>query len=301
MTHYQTLPMDSFDLARYAVQVPCFVCGGGNAFDAERCRHCWAPLALTYQSGGKKSTAPRMLAVIGPPRCGKTTYLSMLTDILSRQQNALPVLARGAFTLALQQQSVDLLARRRFPKQTPPEPEHWNWMHYQVTGSRRRRACEFIMPDMSGAAFATELERKTSVTVQAFLKKCTGALVMVDAEQLERGDQTPDFFGMKVISHLHELATRRKTSWKYRPVAVVFTKADCCPHCLEDPRSYAEIHTPGLFRHCQQRLRKHAFFAASIAGGSVDIAVDGDVVPVALRIEPRGISQPLEWLLSNLH
>lgn len=297
MTKYQAIALDSYDLAHYAVEVPCLVCDGGNNYDAERCRHCCAPLALTYQADGKQKTAPKMLAMIGPAGCGKTVYLGMLTDILSRQQASLRVLARGAFSVALQQQSLSLLARRRFPNSTGREPEHWNWMHYQVAETGRRRKPQFVLPDMSGEAIADEIEHGSSVVIRAFLKKCVGAILILDAEQLESGDQTPDFFGMKVISYLHELGNCRKTSWAHRPVAVVFTKADRSQSCFDDPQAYAEVHTRGLWRQCQERLKQHAFFATSVVGARAGVAYYGESVPLALRIEPRRITPPLEWLL----
>ena len=43
MSPKAVLPMDSYRLAQYTVTAPCYVCGGGNNFDAELCRHCFAP------------------------------------------------------------------------------------------------------------------------------------------------------------------------------------------------------------------------------------------------------------------
>ena len=42
--------MDSYRLAAYTVPCPCYICGGGNNFDAELCRHCHAPMALAHQA-----------------------------------------------------------------------------------------------------------------------------------------------------------------------------------------------------------------------------------------------------------
>ena len=51
------LPMESYRLAQYAVQVPCYICEQGNAFDAELCRHCQAPMDLARQVHLQKSHA----------------------------------------------------------------------------------------------------------------------------------------------------------------------------------------------------------------------------------------------------
>ena len=42
MTRLTTQPLATYDLAPYAVSVSCFICDGGNKFDAEQCRFCQA-------------------------------------------------------------------------------------------------------------------------------------------------------------------------------------------------------------------------------------------------------------------
>lgn len=300
MTQLSTIAMESCDLAAHAVAVRCSVCEGHNSFDVERCRHCQAPLALTYQVEGSRKTAPTMMVVLGPSGCGKTVYLGMLADMLSRQAGPCQMLARGAFSVEVQQQTIGELAHRRFPPRTDPDPKSWNWMHCQVAGSRWRRPSEFILPDMSGAAVEEEIERQASPIIRAFLKKCAAAIILVDSERLEGGDEAPDFFAMKVISHLHELGASRKTSWIKRPVAIVFTKADASSSCFDDPTAFAEVHAPGLWRQCQQRLKRHRFFAASVVAASCQIDLAGEPMPIAMRIEPHGIIQPMEWVIKSL-
>ena len=90
-------------------QLACYVCQGASGLDAEFCRHCRAPLALAFEAEIRQA-ALHMLAVIGPSTCGKTVYLGMLTDLLSRQRGKLQVLARGAFSVSLQQQILSALA-----------------------------------------------------------------------------------------------------------------------------------------------------------------------------------------------
>ena len=55
------LEMDSYRLAAYTVPSPCYICGGGNNFDAELCRHCFAPMALAHQAVNQK-VGPKMIA-----------------------------------------------------------------------------------------------------------------------------------------------------------------------------------------------------------------------------------------------
>ena len=148
MNRTGSLELDSYRLAAYTVPCPCYVCGGGNNFDSELCRHCYAPMALAHQAASQR-ICPRMVAAIGPSGAGKTVYLGMLTDMLSRQTEPMQLLARGAFSIALQQTTMAALSRCEFPNKTPNEPDRWNWVHCQVLRKHKRPA-ELIMPDLAG-------------------------------------------------------------------------------------------------------------------------------------------------------
>src|SRR5687768_12379804 len=175
--------MDSYRLAKYAVQVPCYICEQGNTFDAELCRHCFAPMALAHQANTQK-LFPTMLATIGSSGVGKTVYLGILMDMLSRQKDRLHMLARGAFSINLQQFTTTALARGEFPDKTPNEPDRWNWVHCQVQSARRKRPIELIMPDMAGEAILEEVNHPHSYQViRSLLVKSGGLLVLVDASQ----------------------------------------------------------------------------------------------------------------------
>ncbi len=116
-----SVQLDSYRLAQYAVQVPCYICEGGNSFDAEFCRHCSAPMALAHQANSQK-IAPRMIAAIGASGVGKTVYLGMLMDMLSRQSERLQMLARGAFSITLQQMTASALRGTSFRTRPPTNP-----------------------------------------------------------------------------------------------------------------------------------------------------------------------------------
>ena len=64
MTKGVSVHLDSYRLAQYAVQVPCYICDEGNTFDSELCRHCFAPMSLAHQAYSQKVT-PLMMGVIG--------------------------------------------------------------------------------------------------------------------------------------------------------------------------------------------------------------------------------------------
>lgn len=299
MRGFGTVELDSHRLAAYTVPYPCYICGGGNNFDAELCRHCHAPMALAQQAT-QQNVQPRMLAALGPSGAGKTVYLGMLTDMLSRQEEPLQVLARGAFSIQLQQQTLAALARCEFPQKTPTEPDRWHWVHCQVLRPRHR-PIELIMPDLAGEALLEEVDHpRTFPVIRAFLSQCAGAMVLIDAPRAQAGENDEDFQTMKLLSYLCELESDPQRGWPARPLALVFTKADQCEQCFDNPSAFARRHTPGLWQQCQQRLRRHRFFAVGVAGACGFRHETHGRVQVPLRIEPRGIVEPFLWLVDQL-
>jgi hypothetical protein len=296
------LPLESYRLAQYSVPIPCYICGTDNTFDAEYCIFCSAPMALAHQASSQ-GIHPQMIAVVGASGAGKTVYLGMLMDILSRRPRDIQLLARGAFSINLQQTTVASLAKCEFPQKTPNEPDRWNWVHCQVRRDRQKRPTELIMPDMAGEAVMEEVNHPhTYRVVRSFLQKSTGAMVLIDAVRLKEDTREQDYFTMKLLSYLSELSEDHERAWTRRPVTLILTKADQVEECLEDPDEYARAHASGLWRHCRERFGCHRFFGASVAGacGCRDSIADGRV-QVPLRVEPRGLVEPFAWLLENLH
>ena len=309
MSRGVTVPLDSYRLAQYAVGVPCYICGDDNTHDAELCRHCYAPMALAHQARAQH-VLPRMVATIGNSGAGKTVYLGMLLDMLSRQPERLQVLARGAFSITLQQITIAALARCQFPQKTPSEADRWNWVHCQVRASKQKQPAELIMPDVAGEAIAEEIDHPFSHrAIRSLLTKCSGAMLLVDARRLQDGSIDQDFFTMKLLCYLNELdevdprAKRGKgpAPWRERPVAVIFTKADECERCFDDPTEYAQQHVPGLWQFCRERFHDVRYFASGVAGACAirNVPYEGRR-RVPLRIEPRGIVEPFEWLVGRL-
>jgi hypothetical protein len=125
-------------------------------------------------------------------------------------------------------------------------------------------------------------------------------MLLIDSPRAESGNSDEDFHIMKLVSYLCELSTDKNTGWRNRPIALVFTKADQCEHCFDDPVAFARRHTPGLVQQCNERLKRHQFFAVGVAGAVGVYNEPGGRVHVPLRIEPRGIVDPFRWLLTEL-
>jgi hypothetical protein len=295
------LPMESYRLAQYAVQVPCYICDQGNTFDAELCRHCQAPLALAHQARSQK-IKPQMVATIGTSGVGKTVYLGMLLDMLSHMPEQMQIIARGAFSITLQQNAIQALSRCEFPAKTPNEPDRWNWVHCQVQRPKEKKSVELVMPDIAGEAMLEEVEHPCSyLAIRSFLLKSAGALILIDTTGLEMGNRDQDYFAMKLLTYLSELDDNDKTSWSNRPVALVFSKSDQCEDCFVDPASYAQKHASGLWQYCRERFRNHRFFAAGVAGATaIRMVPSAGRVRAPLRLEPRGVIEPFSWIVDQV-
>ncbi len=305
MTRWGRQRIESYEFLNDVRATVCYVCEEANCFGKDSCRHCGAPLALTFQSAGKKKK-PQMIGIVGAPGTGKTAYLGMLADILSRQQGPVQILACGAFSVGLQQATLDALARGQFPARTAPEPRDWNWLHCEMgrreAGKRKaRQQPDLILPDISGTALLSELEDPGSVRIiRAFLSKCAAAMLLVDADRLQSGDADPDLMTARILDYLAELAPDRRRGWRKRPVAIVFTKADRCQSCFDNPKEFGRSTTPELWKLCKKRLANHCFFANALVGSTLEYRHKGQLVQLPLRVEPRGTVQPFEWLVEKL-
>jgi hypothetical protein len=301
MTKATIVPMQSSRLAQYVVPIPCYVCAAENTYDAEHCTHCGAPMALAHQANSQ-GIRPQMMACIGASGVGKTVYLGMLLDMLSRQPEVVQLLARGAFSINLQQTTISALSRCEFPPKTPNEPDRWNWVHAQLRRPSAERVVELIMPDMAGEALLEEVDHAhTYRGIRAFLNKCAGALLLVDATQFRDAGGPHQFSATKLLSYLNELNDGLSPGWNKRPLAIVFTKADQVEECFDDAEGYAKAHAAGMWQQCCEQFQTRRFFAASVAGACAwrESIVDGRV-QVPLRVEPRGIVEPFLWLFEQL-
>jgi hypothetical protein len=255
-------------------------------------------MALAHQVHYQK-LAPQMIATIGSSGAGKTVYLGMLLDMLSHMPDEMQIVARGAFSVSLQQNVVQALARCEFPAKTPNEPDRWNWVHCQVRNPKVKDPFELIMPDVAGEALLEEIEHPHSyLAIRSFLSKCSGAMILVDTTSLAAEKSGRDYFTLKLLTYLSELDKDEKTSWQNRPVALIFSKADQCEDSFDDPQIYAQRHAGSLWQFCRERFKHYKFFAAGVAGATAFRKVPGvGRVRAPLRIEPRGVLEPFTWIV----
>ena len=93
----------------------------------------------------------------------------------------------------------------------------------------------------------------------------------------------------------------RQTEVRPAGIQRIFSKADECEDCFDNPNEYARLRTPGLWQLARERFKQAEFFAAGVAGSCAQrILPDGSKLRVPLRIEPRGITEPFEWLVQRI-
>jgi Double-GTPase 1 len=292
-------PLESLRIAQNAVGFPCIICGSGNNLDAPTCRHCHAPMALSH-TRGKRRSPPKLLSVLGPPGVGKTTYLGMLLDTLSRRSTQLEILLCGAASISLQQKVITRLARCEFPEPTSVRPEDWHWIHAQVSMNQRRET-EIAIPDIAGQWWLeNNVPTMETEIADAILSQSSGMMLFLDARRLEAGESEPDFQAMKILSSCHaHLAPNQQARLK-QPVAIVFTKTEHCVNAQANPAEFARFRAPGLYKLAKQFLPRHAFFSTSLVSTeAIQFTRNGSQF-VPLRIEPLRIPEPFLWLLRHV-
>jgi energy-coupling factor transporter ATP-binding protein EcfA2 len=279
----------------------CPLCGG-HTYEGEPCGSCYLPYKV-IESIRSRPHPPRFVVVLGPTGVGKTVYLGMLLDLLSRGAGGLQGLSRSPYSLTLHRNLILALERQRFPEKTPVEIDRWNWLHCEIMAPRGKSVADIVTPDVAGEAVMSELENPgTNKTIRALIGRCAGMVVLVDLVEVVADGQSQELFAMQLISYLDALRPGKKKSRKLEvPVAVVFTKADLFEEWISDPDSFARGNVSSLHAQCQARLEQYSFYCSGVAGSSAKLVDDsGQESLVPLRVEPRGIVEPFAWMVGKL-
>jgi hypothetical protein len=266
------------------------------------CNNCAAPMALIHDAV-TQDRDPCIVTVIGESNVGKTVYLGMLLDMLSKRAEDFTAIPRGAYSVNLQHNVISYLGARHFPPKTAMEVDQWHWAYYQVKKKERgERVYDLVLPDMAGEAIAAEVATPATFTViQNLLSKTAGAMLLVDAALAGAGSPQPDFFALKLMTYLDGVLAARHEQCLSTPVAIVLSKADYCPECFDNPRAFAKTNLNRLWNMCENRFEHFEFFGTSVVG-ALGYGTEGTdtVIPYPLHVAPRGILEPFEWILSKL-
>ncbi len=283
----------------------CITCGSQIIDSGSYCTTCETPIQVS-RSVSNRNSPSRLISVLGASGAGKTVYLGMLLDMLSKGASGLRGLPNGAFSLGVQEQTIGAMENRRFPDKTPSEADHWQWVHCETYDEKYpKKRIDLITPDLAGEALALELEKSnTFPTIRTMLKNVRGVLILFDSERVRDAARSEDIFGVKLVSYLADINTRpaKERRKKIRlPISFVLTKSDTCPDAAEDPQHFAKTHLPGLIQFCEQRFSTFQFFGASVVGSST-MANDayGAGIQIPLHVQPRGIVEPLQWVMKQM-
>ncbi|MFO0888384.1 MAG: hypothetical protein U0790_04460 [Isosphaeraceae bacterium] len=291
LTEYNRRPSD----------LTCPLCGG-HTYEGEPCSNCYLPYKV-IESIHARPHPPRIVLVLGPTAVGKTVYLGMLLDLLSRGTGGLKGLTRSPFSLTLHRNLILALERQRFPEKTPNETDRWHWLHCEIMPRKGKNAVDIVTPDVAGEVVMQEMETPgTNKTIRTLMTCCAGLVLLVDLVQVVADGQAQELFAMQVLSYLDALRPGKRRLRKVElPVAVVFTKADLFEEWITDPQAFAEGNLGGLLAQCRSRLERFAFFCSGVAGSTARLVNDdGQESLVPLRVEPRGIIEPFDWLVGQL-
>jgi Double-GTPase 1 len=282
--------------------MPCLICEAKNPADGILCEECGAPMAL-IQEAVSQDRDPCIVTVLGESNVGKTVYLGMLLDMLSKRAEDYEAIPKGAYSVNVQHNAITYLSGRQFPAKTAVEVDDWHWAYYQVSHKQHGSAIfDLVMPDMAGEAIAAEVANpQTFRVIRSLLEKSAGAVLLVDGALAASGSPQPDLFALKLMSYLDGVVSRKRGEKIKTPVAVVLSKGDHCPECFDDPRGFARTNLNRLWNICNTRFENFDFFATSVVG-SLGYGTDesGNVVQYPLHVAPRGIVEPFEWVLTTL-
>ena len=268
------------------------------------CSMCHTPLEVS-RSVAKRKRPCRFVTVIGASGAGKTVYLGMLLDMLSQGHTELRCIPNGAFSVSVQQQTISALQQRRFPEKTAAESDQWNWVHCEAYHAKKpKQAIDIVTPDLAGESIALEMNQPgTYPSIKHALRNSNGIVMLFDSTSVRDNGRSEDMFGMKLVSYVASLqADKANRRGKITtPVAITFTKSDCCREASDAPEQFAHANMSGLVQSCKSRLLNHQFFAASVVGSTTSILDEhGARVQIPLHVEPHGVIAPFRWIMQNI-
>ncbi len=284
----------------------CVCCSAHFDGFEEFCSKCQTPVSLS-KSVAAQGGGHSFISVLGASNAGKTVYLGLLLDILSKGPEDFRGAAASPFSVDLQEYVVTELEKRSFPEKTPSEADAWQWLHCKLsmTDKKHTRTADLISPDFAGEAIATEISRPGLYPAVAHVvTRSSGLMILCDSVRVRDQGAGEDLFAMKLATYIaehHELyGDNFGKRGKGPALAVVFTKCDECPEAVDNPSAFASNNTPRLFDFCRQTFRRLEFFAAGVAGSTGVLADDrGWQMRVPFHIQPYGVLEPLRWIVSN--
>ena len=278
----------------------CIFCDQQLASSRGFCKYCESPgeiSALVRQ----RQVQPKLVSVLGAEGAGKTVYLGLLLDILNSSSGSVQGSANGTFSIALQETVITALERQVFPESTKVDWDAWQWAHLEVRTAKGKKTVshDIVAPDISGTALNHELDNPGSYpSIETFVQQSNRILMLCDATAVRDAGAKEDLFALKMASYVDQRwESDRKKKKRNASLAIVLTKTDQCPEAHLDPRRFATNEMPRFADFCQRHFPSHEFFGVSAIGATATVGDGADARDIPLHVQPRGITQPLKWLL----
>lgn len=282
--------------------VECFLCGKQNSHSAAACKDCNGPMFVSQQRATEPGKEPKIIVALGAPGVGKSVYLGMLLDSLSRS-NDLDIRLDGADSSKMQHHVATALSRGAFPENC--DDNLWNWG--RCLWGKGRKAKEVFLPDFPALAAIEDYEdRRSWPVIPHTIARSVGLMLFLDAAAIRRGDADEEYFALHLLRYYTDtlrLPINGEDNPRKRKVRIAFVlaKADQCKDCFADPDEFVRGQMPELWQACKEQLSCCKFFATSVAGVCVSVASKrGYKTEVPLRVEPRGLQDPFRWMLQQI-
>ena len=176
-------------------------------------------MVLAHQAQSQNAS-PLMFAALGPSGVGKTVYLGMLLDMLSRQPKQLQLSARGGFSVTLQHDHAGGAFALRVSRQDAQRARPLELGALPIAQSAAPPAGR-AGDARHGRRGPVRGSRPSAIlqVIHSLLSRCDGVMILIDGTKLQSGSLDEDYFTMKLLSHLSELGDDPKTLLGHRPVA----------------------------------------------------------------------------------
>lgn len=285
-------------------RISCFCCGGSMSEGSDVCAHCQMPTAIS-KSAEERGVKPTYIPILGGSGAGKTVYIGMLLDMLSKGTHDITGQPNNSFSIAIQQETMTALERRRFPEKTPVELEEWNWVHCEIDYSKRRnkhQVLDLVAPDLAGEALVMELDHPNSFpVVQRCVTQASGIILLIDASKVRYHGTEEDLLATKIAAYVKSNSPRSGLTRKNTgiPLALTFTKTDLVQEASDDPMKFAQHNLPGFYAYAERNLPNCKFFGSSVVGSVTKVSDQYGDYHLPLHVQPQGIVEPLVWLMQS--
>lgn len=256
-------------------------------------------LAYYLISSTRQLPTSLSVALVGPPGVGKTVFLTILfRELETGRLGPLLFAPAGPETTQEVARNVSLMASGEFP---PPTPIGKPLVYQAVArlGRLLPREYRISISDFAGEYLFRKPSDENWLLDADFFKYLVSSdaiLFMIDCRTLLDDEaERAAHLENTLIAALNLVIEQRNANPMQplkTPVALVFSKADLVWNAGADGEKKVVARLANFIAICTRRCRRFSYFFVSALGESPS---DGNQPP--RRIAPRGIVEPIAWIL----